>query len=286
MLIVELHATKNACNRLTVIALLFIIHTSLTMAPKTVVVTGANRGLGLEIVRQLGQDSAVSKIYALCRKSSDKLNELASDKVSIIPNIDVSRDDCVPILQTTFMTKDAQPIPIHTLIQNAGAYGPPESFPSSTEMYASQTLDNITMDRMRFAFELNTLGPLRVTKALLPNLQADNGGKVIIISSLMGSIADNDSGGHYGYRAAKSAVNQVGKSLSVDLRPRKIAVGLVHPGYVFTGFQGEGVEKQPGQHDVEPSAKGVLEAIESISMENTGSFLHGNYGEGVKPLAW
>lgn len=263
------------------------------MALKTVAVTGANRGLGLEMVRQLESDASVSTIFALCRKASDKLSGLAetSDKVSIIPDIDVSQDDCISKLQTAFKTNEPQPIPIHVLIHNAGAYGPPEPFESSSEMYASQTLDTITMDRMRYAFELNTLGPLRTTKALLPNLQqapsnAEDRSKVIIISSLMGSIADNDSGGHYGYRAAKAAVNQVGKSLSVDLAPYNIAVGLVHPGYVYTGFQGDGVEKQPGQHDVEPSTKGVLEAIDSITMENTGAFLHGNYGEGVKSLSW
>jgi len=275
---------------LTTLIVLLIF--SSTMALKTVVVTGSNRGLGLEIVRQLDADASVSKIYALCRKASDKLNGLAgtSNKLNIVSDIDVTQDDVVPKLQTAFATNESQPVPIHVLIQNAGAYGPPEPFESSGEMYASQTFDTITMDRMRYAFELNTLGPLRVTKALLPNMQVDNnasGRKVIIISSLMGSIADNDSGGHYGYRTSKAAVNMVGKNLAMDLAKDNIAVGIVHPGFVLTGFQGdETAEKKLGQYDVEPATKGVLEAIERISMENTGTFLHGNYGEGVKPLSW
>jgi len=255
-----------------------------------VVVTGSNRGVGLELVRQLAfNDSSVSKIYALCRKTSEKLDGLAatSDKINVIPDIDVTQDDCVLKLQKTIPSNE----PIHTLIQNAGAYGPPEPVSSSSEMYSSQTLDNITMDRMRYAYELNTLGPLRVTKALLPNLKVQDDDdatlrKVIIISFLMGSMTDNDSGGHYGYRTAKAAANMLGKSLSVDLKPYNIAVGIVHPGYVYTSFQGQDAEKQPGQHDVEPSTKGVLEAIDSITLENTGAFLHGNYGEGVKPLSW
>jgi tubulin alpha len=266
----------------------------LTMALKTVAITGSNKGLGLEICRQLNADETVSKIFALCRKTSDQLDLLASSssdkKVTVIPDIDVTSDDVVAKLQSVFHSNDEQPTPIHVLIQNAGAYGPPE-FESSREMYASQTLDNITMDRMRFAFELNTLAPLKVTKALLPNLKTsldkkNETRKVIIISSLMGSIADNDSGSHYGYRAAKAAVNMVGKTLAVDLTADNIAVGLVHPGYVYTGFQGEGEEKKPGQWDVEPATKGVLEAIGAIDMDSTGSFLHGNYGQGVKPLSW
>ena len=265
-----------------------------TMALKTIVVTGANRGLGLEIVRQLETDKSVSKIYALCRKASDALSGLAetSQKINVVTNIDVTQDDVVPKLQSAFATNEQHPVAIHILIQNAGAYGPPpeplESGPS--DMYVSQTLDNITMDRMRYAFELNTLGPLRVTKALLPNMlwtPAEETLKVIIISSLMGSITDNDSGGHYGYRTSKAAVNMVGKNLAVDLAKHSIAVGIVHPGYVLTGFQGKGsTEKKPGQYDVEPATRGVLEAIGSIDMENTGSFLHGNYGEGIKLLSW
>lgn len=274
--------------------LLFIYSVSTAVMPlKTVVITGANRGLGLEIVRQLNADASVSKVYALCRKTNDVLNGMAdaSPKLCIVPDIDVTQDDVVPKLQSVFATNAKDPIGIHVLIQNAGAYGPPEPFKSATEMYASQTLDTITMDRMRFAFELNTLGPLRVTKALLPNMLCsttddDIVRKVIIISSLMGSISDNESGGHYGYRTAKAAVNMVGKNLASDLAKHNIAVGLVHPGYVFTGFQGIGAEKLPGQYYVDAATKGVLEAIDSVTMETTGSFLHGNYGEGIKPLSW
>jgi NAD(P)-dependent dehydrogenase (short-subunit alcohol dehydrogenase family) len=162
-------------------------------------------------------------------------------------------------------------------------------------MYVSQTLDNVTPERMLYSFQLNSMAPLFVTKALLPNLRKASShsnshspdytnSKVVIVSSLMGSIADNDSGGHYGYRAAKAAVNMVGKSLAANLAKDKFAVGMVHPGMVFTSF-GAG-ERRPGHRNVDESVKGVLEAMDQVTMDNSGCFLHGNYGEGVKPLSW
>ena len=101
----------------------------------------------------------------------------------------------------------------------------------------------------------------------------------------MGSIADNTSGGHYGYRAAKAAVNMIGKSLAQDLRLDGIVVGMIHPGFVKTGFD-RTTEKRPGQRNVDESVKGVLQAIAQVTMETTGCFLHGNYGDGVQTLPW
>lgn len=177
----------------------------------------------------------------------------------------------------------------------AGGYGPPENMNDPAEVYASQTLANITPERMSYAFQLNTAAPLFLTQQLLPNLRAnqkdddDNDGtKIVIISSLMGSLTDNTSGGHYAYRAAKAAANMVGKSLSQDLADEKIAVGLVHPGYVHTGFgTGNAAQaKRPGQRDVDESTRGVLEAVDRVTVATTGRFWHGNYGEGPKELQW
>jgi len=261
---------------------------------KNIIITGANRGLGLELVRQLSTLPTTTKIFALCRKTSAALTTLASSHnstpaiVIVVEDVDVSQDTCVATLQSTFGSSTATTItPIDLLIHNAGAYGPPENFSNPSEMYASQTLGSISMDRMRGSIELNTLGPLRVTQALLPNLRGSESSKVIIISSLMASLEDNTSGGHYGYRTAKAGANMIGKCLAEDLRNDNIAVGMVHPGYVLTGFQGSAItELNPGQRMVEPSVKGVLEAMDAITMETTGSFLHGNYGEGVKSISW
>lgn len=261
---------------------------------KTAVVTGGNRGLGLELVRQMAEESTTTwgKIYALCRKTSENLTALAQSRpevVVVVEGIDVSSDGVGETLKASCL-KDAG---IDLLVHNAGGYGPLEGFPTEADMYASQSLANVTMDRLRGALELNTLGPLRVTQALLDNLKkTPESSKIVIISSAMGSIADNTSGGHYGYRTAKAGINMIGRSLAQDLKQDGIAVGLVHPGFVLTGFDsGAQHDKDPtkrrqGQRDVDVSATGVLQAIEKITLENTGAFWHGNYGEGVKQLPW
>ncbi len=119
---------------------------------------------------------------------------------------------------------------------------------------------------MVLQYRVNTLGPLRVTEALRDNLAA--GSKIAIVTSRVGSIADNSSGGYYGYRASKTAVNQVGTNLMHDLKPLGIAVGLLHPGLVATEMTG-GQGISPAK-----SASGLIQRIDELSMENTGGFWH------------
>ncbi|CAB9499878.1 Uncharacterized oxidoreductase C663 [Seminavis robusta] len=252
------------------------------------VVTGCNKGMGLEIVKQLlDRKEEIGKVFGLCRRSSPALDTLASNsdgKLVVLDNIDVSNDAVVKQLQDYFGQQ-----PIDVVIHNAGASGLPKKFADDGEFFASQSLANITMENMRFTFELNTLGPLRVTQALLPNLKnaaASNRGhltKVIIISSSGGSIASVESGGLYSYRTSKAAVNMVGKNIAEDLKPDGIALGLIHPGTVDTGM----LKTRTSFHrDVDVSVKGVLKAADLVTLENTGSFVDANYGEGVKPLPW
>ena len=122
---------------------------------------------------------------------------------------------------------------------------------------------------MRQQFEVNALGPLRVTTALRPQLAA--GGKVVLITSRMGSITDNSSGGMYGYRASKAALNAIGASLAQDLRGDGIAVGLLHPGYVRTDMTGHQGQVSPAQ-----AAQGLRARIEALDIDTTGEFLHAN----------
>jgi NAD(P)-dependent dehydrogenase (short-subunit alcohol dehydrogenase family) len=131
------------------------------------------------------------------------------------------------------------------------------------------TLDELDLDSVRQQFEINSIGPLRVTAALRPHLSS--GAKVAIVTSRMGSIADNDSGSHYGYRASKAAANAVGKSLAVDLAPDGVAVALLHPGYVRTAMtQGNGLI------DAKESAAGLIARMDELSLETSGSFWHMN----------
>ena len=131
------------------------------------------------------------------------------------------------------------------------------------------SLDELDLESARRQFEVNALGPLRVTQSLLHALK--DGAKIALVTSRMGSIADNDSGGSYGYRMSKAALNAAGVSLAKDLRERGIAVAILHPGYVRTDMTG-----QSGLIDVDESVAGLLGRIDGLDLENSGSFWHTN----------
>jgi NAD(P)-dependent dehydrogenase (short-subunit alcohol dehydrogenase family) len=251
----------------------------------TAAVTGGNRGLGLEIVKHLAESSQYQKVFAMCRKSSNGLNDLqemlkGKCEIVVVESIDVSKDEVATTIQEKLSGNK-----IDLLINNAGGYdSDPTKHGSIQEFFQSQKLEKLKMADMQECFEINSLGPLRVTQALLSSKALEEGSKVVVISSLMGSINDNTSGGHYAYRASKAAANMIFKSLSVDLKAQGIVVGIIHPGMVETGFTGGHAVN--GTHSVESSTLGVLQAVDSLNLENTGSFIHGNYGEGLKPCPW
>jgi NAD(P)-dependent dehydrogenase (short-subunit alcohol dehydrogenase family) len=218
---------------------------------KSCLVTGASRGIGLELCRQLRQ--AGYRVVAACRQASAELRAL---ECTVIDGIELTDAASVARLSAGLAGER-----IDVLVNNAG-------------ILARDSLAELDFDGMRRQFEVNTLAPLRVTHALLPNLGA--GSKVVIITSRMGSIADNGSGGYYGYRMSKAAVNIAGVSLARDLRDRDIAVLLLHPGMVATEMTGhQGVPAAE-------AARNLVARIESLGLEQTGSFYHAN-GE---PLPW
>jgi NAD(P)-dependent dehydrogenase (short-subunit alcohol dehydrogenase family) len=130
-------------------------------------------------------------------------------------------------------------------------------------------IDSNAIDSFKSMFEVNSLGPLLTTQALVEHMS--QGSKVGIITSRMGSIADNDSGGSYAYRMSKAAVNAAGKSLSIDLKPKGIAVAILHPGWVRTDMTGHG-----GLIDADESAKGLLDRMAELNIDNSGTFWHMN----------
>ena len=137
-------------------------------------------------------------------------------------------------------------------------------------IHESNSLATLDPESLRRQFEVNALSPLCFTSAMIPNLK--KGSKVIFITSRMGSIDDNTSGGSYGYRMSKVALCMAGKSLSIDLKPMGIAVSLLHPGLVstrMTGFTSHGISSQE-------SVKGLIARIDSLNIENSGSFWHSN----------
>ena len=213
---------------------------------QTVVITGANRGIGLELARHYARQGC--EVIGVCRESSEELRDVAA---RVIDGVDVTTDAGMVTL-----TKGLAGVRIDLLINNAG-------------LLQDEQLGSIDFDSIRTQMEINAYAPLRVAEALVD--QVPSGGKIANITSRMGSIADNDSGGRYGYRASKAALNAFGKSLAVDLKPRGIAVAQLHPGYVQTRMVNFG-----GLISPEESAKGLAARIEGLNLENTGSFWHSN----------
>ena len=209
----------------------------------TVVITGCNRGIGLELCRQYVARG--DKVVGICRSGNDELQQLG---IRVVAGVDVGDDGCIYLLRAAL-----QGTPVDILINNAG-------------ILRGDTLDTVDFDAMITQYQVNTLGPLRVTRALLENLA--DGSKVAIVTSRVGSIDDNASGNNYGYRASKTAVNQVGMNLKHDLLPRNIAVALLHPGLVATDMT--------GGHGVSPdtSASGLIARIDELELSNSGRFWH------------
>lgn len=216
----------------------------------TTVITGANRGIGLELCRQLKAKGHT--IIAICREPSDALKTL---DVDVIAGINVADPQCIAALA------DHITVPIDLLINNAG-------------MWNSAELGNITQDDLRIAFLINSAGPLLITQALLNQINPN--GKVIMITSRMGSIEDNTSGGRYSYRMSKAALNAACKSLAIDLKPKSVHVGVIHPGHVATDMGGEkGIP-------VSESCAQIIARIDELNEDNSGEFLHAN----GQPLPW
>lgn len=246
--------------------------------PGTVVITGASSGIGLELCKQLTARGDV--VFATCRTSNPDL-EAVGVTGGIVTGIDVTSADCAEKLRAAL-----KGVSIDVLINNAGGMG---SKPGLTwdEQTDAQKFASLDIDTLALAFDVNVVGPVRVTKALVEQVK-EGTGKIVIISSLMGSLGDNSSGGLMAYRCSKSAVNMAGVTMAQELRGKKIAVGLVHPGMLRTKFGGGEPPAKMLKYfrPVEGGARGVVQAVDALSMETTGGFVHGNYGEGLKPLPW
>jgi NAD(P)-dependent dehydrogenase (short-subunit alcohol dehydrogenase family) len=211
------------------------------------VVTGANRGIGLALCAELVKRG--HHVVAACRSSSPELAKLG---VEVVEGVDVATDAGIAALVKAVGDRS-----IDLLVNNAGI------------LVWGDQLGALNVEGIRKQFEVNALAPLRLTDALRDRLP--KGAKVALITSRMGSIDDNTSGARYGYRMSKAALNMAGKSLGVDLKPRGVAVAILHPGMVKTDMIG-------GNGQVEPAdaAKGLLARIDDLTLATSGGFWHMN----------
>src|SRR4051812_34440560 len=209
-------------------------------------ITGANRGIGLSLAGRLAARG--DQVVAVCRQSSP---ELAALKVQVESGVDVTSDAAVAALARKIGAAS-----LDLLILNAG-------------ILRHDDLKNVDLEEVRSQIEVNAIAPLRITQALLPALRP--GAKIAVITSRMGSMGDNGSGGYYGYRMSKAAVNAVGVSLARDLARVGVAVAILHPGYVRTDMT-EG----KGNLDADESARLLIERIDALTLDSSGTFWHAN----------
>ncbi len=213
----------------------------------TYLITGSNRGIGLELARQLHDRG--DQVIATCRSTSSELNKIG---VRVESGVDINSGESVLNLK-----KRLKNIHLNVIIHNAG-------------IAELNSLSNLDPQSILHQFEVNALSPLCFTKTMLSNLGKNS--KIAFITSRMGSIGDNTSGGSYGYRMSKVALCMAGKSLSVDLKSKDISVAILHPGLVSTGMTGftkSGI--QPNE-----SVKGLINRIDYLTLENSGTFWHAN----------
>ena len=210
-----------------------------------VLICGANRGIGLELCRQYS--SRGDQVIATCRSMSD---ELAALDVQAVTDFDVVGSESIHALKQQM---DLDGTRIDILVHNAG-------------ILTRESLDNMDFEAIERQFHVNTMGPLRMVHGLLDSLAED--AKIGLVSSRMGSMGDNGSGGGYGYRMSKAGLNAFAVSLARDLAERGIAVVVLHPGLVATRMTG-GNGISPAQ-----AATGLIERMDELSLERSGKFMH------------
>jgi len=233
--------------------------------PKRILVTGAGRGIGLELTRQWL--AAGREVFALARKpqGSEGLAALAHDHPKTLKRAacDVSDDESVAGAAKEVTSAWDR---IDLLVNNAGTYG-----------RRGGSLAELDFAEVRSVFEVNTLGPLRVTRAFLPLLRRGTSPRLVHLTSLMGSIADNGSGGTWAYRLSKTALNMASRNLALELRKEGIPSVVLHPGWVRTDMGGPGAPLS-----VTESAASMIRTIDGIVIEQSGAFLDRD----GKPVPW
>ena len=226
-------------------------------------VTGANRGLGLEFTRQYAAEGW--QVFAACRapKAAKELQRIAADSGGRMRVLEIDVTDATSVRAAAAELKGEA---IDLLLNNAGVGGP-----------SGQRIGGLDYAAWTHVLDVNTLGPMRVVEAFLENVAKGRLKQVVTITSGMGSLEDNTSGGSYAYRSSKAAVNMVMKNLSIDLASRGITCVVVNPGWVRTDMGGSRGTLSPAE-----SIQALRSVIASLKPEDSGKFL--NYTG--KPYPW
>ena len=220
---------------------------------ENVLITGANRGIGLEFARFYGARGA--RVFACCRhpESAPELAALAAGsegRIQIQP-LDVTKPSHLANLKAVLNNT-----PIDILLSNAGIYGQTDA-----------SFGNTDVDAWLETFRVNTIAPVKLAEALVENVAMSERRVMGFLSSKMGSIDDNGSGGSYVYRTSKTALNMAVKSMAVDLASRGIAVAALHPGWVLTDMGGPNAEI-----DTKTSVAGMAEVLDTLTPDGSGRF--------------
>jgi NAD(P)-dependent dehydrogenase (short-subunit alcohol dehydrogenase family) len=230
------------------------------MSAYSVLVTGANRGLGLEFTKQYAADGW--NVLACCRepKQASALQAIANAN----KNVEILALDVANFAQIDALALQLKDRAIDVLINNAG-------------VYPSSRFGSVDYDAWAEGFKVNSMAPLKMAEAFVQQLARSQLKKIATLTSKMGSIDDNTSGESYSYRASKTAVNMVMKSLSIDLKSYGISVVTLHPGWVQTDMGGRNA-----LISAQTSVTGLRQVIDKLSLSNTGEFI----AYDNKQIAW
>jgi NAD(P)-dependent dehydrogenase (short-subunit alcohol dehydrogenase family) len=241
---------------------------SLTLAPpagaQTVLITGSSRGIGFEFARQYAERGWT--VVATARRPAESVNLVALAKQR--QNVRLEVLDVTSAESVTALAQRLRDLPIDVLINNAG----------DTDEFKGQFFPKLAHERFAYLMELNAHGPIRVSEALLPNVEAGKLKKIVAVSSLAGSFGARGGGmpGGYWYKASKAALNMIMFTLAQDLKPRGIVVACLSPGQVDThGYAARGI-KMPGTIEAQLSIEGMIRVIEGLEMAQSGTFIRYN----------
>ncbi|MCW8933973.1 MAG: SDR family oxidoreductase [Gammaproteobacteria bacterium] len=218
----------------------------------TILITGTNRGIGLELVNQYADNNW--RVFACCRspENAPALQKLADEN----SNISVHALDVSDSQQITALASELKNTPIDILFNNAGIYGPYDA-----------NFGNTNEQEWLACFRINTLSPMKMSEAFVKHVASSQLKTIATMSSKMGSMSDNGSGGSYLYRSSKAAVNAVMTSMAIDLKPQGIKVAILHPGWVKTDMGGPN-----GEINTVKCVLQLQKTLSTLSLDNSGGF--------------